>query len=163
MPTVYLAGGCYWGVQTYYDRVQGVTSTVAGFAQSRIPRPTGEQIASGEAGAVETVAVAYDSQQVSLQTLARLHALLIQETPADEKTPISEHVGFYWTDSEQRDAFEAAIRERNLADVTIEQLTRFEESSEEQQHYLASHPGAECHIPIALLNEVGKYQKELSI
>ena len=69
MPTVYLAGGCYWGVQTYYDRVQGVTSTVAGFAQSRIPRPTGEQIASGEAGAVETVAVAYDSQQVSLQTL----------------------------------------------------------------------------------------------
>lgn len=87
MPTVYLAGGCYWGVQTYYDRVQGVTSTVAGFAQSRIPRPTGEQIASGEAGAVETVAVAYDSQQVSLQTLARLHALLIQETPADEKHP----------------------------------------------------------------------------
>ena len=112
---------------------------------------------------METVAVAYDSQQVSLQTLARLHALLIQETPADEKTPISEHAGFYWTDSEQRDAFEAAIRERNLADVTIERLTRFEESSEEQQHYLASHPGAECHIPLALLNEVGKYQKELSM
>ena len=47
--------------------------------------------------------------------------------------------------------------------VTIERLTQFEESSEEQQHYLASHPGAECHIPLALLNEVGKYQKELSM
>ena len=44
MPTVYLAGGCYWGVQTYYDRVQGVTSTVAGFAQSRIRDPQGSRL-----------------------------------------------------------------------------------------------------------------------
>ena len=88
MPTVYLAGGCYWGVQTYYDRVQGVTSTVAGFAQSRIPRPTGEQIASGEAGAVETVAVADDSQQDSLQTLAKLHAVSVEESTGQEKRTV---------------------------------------------------------------------------
>lgn len=161
MPVAYLAGGCFWGVQAYYDRVDGVTGTVAGFAQSRIEHPTGEQIASGAAGAVETVAVTFDERAVSLKTLFRLHLLLVEETPVTSGIPPSELPGVFWTDQSQRRVAEYVLRDHPIPNLTAEELTAFEPSSQEQQHYLATHPGAECHVPLTLLSSVRKSQIRL--
>lgn len=161
MPVAYLAGGCFWGVQAYYDRVDGVTGTVTGFAQSRIEHPTGGQIASGAAGAVETVAVTFDEQTVSLKTLFRLHLLLVEETPVTSDAPPSELPGVFWTDRSQRCVVESVLRDHPIPNLRVEELTAFEPSSQEQQHYLAAHPGAECHVPLTLLSSVREWQKRL--
>ena len=44
MKEIYLAGGCYWGVQKYLDNIKGVTETTVGFANGNTEHPTYEQV-----------------------------------------------------------------------------------------------------------------------
>ena len=68
----YFAGGCFWGLERYYQGVDGVTATQVGYAQSKIPDPSYEQVCSGATDAAESVRVTFDPARVTLRTLALL-------------------------------------------------------------------------------------------
>ncbi|WP_334096779.1 peptide-methionine (S)-S-oxide reductase, partial [Helicobacter typhlonius] len=55
MATIYLAGGCFWGIQGYFDRLKGVQDSQVGYANSYIANPTYEMVCSGTSGAVEAL------------------------------------------------------------------------------------------------------------
>ena len=70
--TAYFAGGCFWGLERYFQNVDGVTDTTVGYAQSTVESPAYEQVCAGGTDAAETVKVEFNPAQVSLRTLTLL-------------------------------------------------------------------------------------------
>lgn len=77
MQTIYLAGGCFWGVQGYFDRLNGVIESQVGYANSKIESPSYEEVCSGLSGAVETLEFVFEERQLSLdEVLARFFSII---------------------------------------------------------------------------------------
>ena len=68
MKKIILAGGCFWGVQAYYDKVNGVKATEVGYIDGDFPNPTYEQVCNGSNHA-EAVKIEYNPDEVSLKKL----------------------------------------------------------------------------------------------
>ncbi|XAU16354.1 bifunctional methionine sulfoxide reductase B/A protein [Sulfurimonas sp. HSL3-1] len=67
----YFAGGCFWGVEYYMEKIPGVTSVVSGFMGGTKKEPGYYDVVGGGTGHLETVAVAYDPSKVDYETLAK--------------------------------------------------------------------------------------------
>lgn len=63
------AAGCFWCVESDFDKVSGVMATTSGFAGGREKSPTYDQVSSGRTGHTESVEVVYDPAKVSYQQL----------------------------------------------------------------------------------------------
>ena len=61
---LYLAGGCFWGVERILWRVDGVVSTAVGYMGGTTPNPTYQEICTGRTGHAETVRVVYDPRRL---------------------------------------------------------------------------------------------------
>ncbi len=61
--------GCFWGVETAFRRVDGVTSTAVGYAGGELANPSYEIVCSGQTGHAEVVRVEFDPARVSYQQL----------------------------------------------------------------------------------------------
>ncbi|MFC5370674.1 peptide-methionine (S)-S-oxide reductase MsrA [Arcanobacterium bovis] len=62
---IYLAAGCYWGVEEIFWNVPGVVSTSVGFMGGYTPNPTYQEVCTGQTGHTETVRVVFDESRVS--------------------------------------------------------------------------------------------------
>ncbi len=67
--TATFAAGCYWCVESDFDKVKGVVATLSGFMGGKTPNPTYRQVANGNTGHLEVVKVIYDPTKVSYQKL----------------------------------------------------------------------------------------------
>ncbi|NOT33616.1 MAG: peptide-methionine (S)-S-oxide reductase MsrA [Candidatus Eisenbacteria bacterium] len=79
----YLAGGCFWCVETAFEGVPGVLGVVSGFTGGPEKNPTYEQVSSGDAGHLEAVDVAYDASRVSYEKLLDIFWHNIDPTQSD--------------------------------------------------------------------------------
>ena len=69
MKKIYLAGGCFWGVEHFLSLIDGVEETTVGYANSDIDTPSYEDLKQHRSSASETVEVIYDENKISLTTL----------------------------------------------------------------------------------------------
>jgi peptide-methionine (S)-S-oxide reductase len=67
--TATFAGGCFWCVESDFDKVDGVLSTVSGFMGGTTPKPTYHQVTAGGTGHLEVVQITYDPAKVSYAKL----------------------------------------------------------------------------------------------
>jgi peptide-methionine (S)-S-oxide reductase len=65
MSTFTLAGGCFWCLETIYERLRGVERVESGYTGGRRPNPTYEQVCSGATGHAEAVRITYDPAVIS--------------------------------------------------------------------------------------------------
>jgi len=96
--TATFAAGCFWGVQWSFDRVNGVTGTVAGYTGGTVPNPSYETVCAGKTGHAEAVEVTYDPAKVSYGKLLKV----FREIGKDGETAGQYRVGVFYTNAAQR-------------------------------------------------------------
>ena len=154
MNIIYLAGGCFWGMQKYLDQFDGVAETEVGYANGPDAAPSYEDVCRS-VGHAETVRVVYDEARLSLERLLDLYFLVIDPLSVNRQghdSGIQYRTGVYYTDETQLPAIRAVFaREREKAGaplaVAAEPLRNFFPAEEYHQKYLDKNPGGYCHIP----------------
>ena len=63
------AGGCFWCVESDFDKVPGVLETVSGYTGGTVENPTYEAVTEGNTGHYEAVRITYDPAKVSYEEL----------------------------------------------------------------------------------------------
>lgn len=81
--TALFAGGCFWTMQSDFDKVPGVIKTIAGYAGGNVANPSYEQVETGNTGHYESVQVIYDPTEVSYSTLLNVYWHNIDPTNAE--------------------------------------------------------------------------------
>lgn len=66
------AGGCFWGLEYYMQKLPGILSTRPGFSGGHIDNPSYEEVCEKNTGHYEAVEILFDADQVSFEALARL-------------------------------------------------------------------------------------------
>jgi peptide-methionine (S)-S-oxide reductase len=67
------AGGCFWGVQSVFQRVKGVLATSAGYSGGSAATATYPQVTTETTGHAESVEVVYDPSRITYGTLLRIY------------------------------------------------------------------------------------------
>ena len=70
--TAVLAGGCFWGMETVFEHVKGVTDVVSGFAGGSASDATYDAVSSERTGHAEAVKIIYDPKQISYGQLLKI-------------------------------------------------------------------------------------------
>lgn len=171
---IYLAGGCFWGLEKLMQSIPGVTDAVSGYANG-----TGEEdanyqtVVKGQTGFRETVKVTYDPEQVSLDALLLAYFYVIDPTVENRQgndVGSQYQTGVYYEDDASREIVEriAALERRRREKFVVEigPLVNFFPAEEYHQDYLDKNPNGYCHIPRAEIElfsrlriDPGDYQK----
>lgn len=155
---IFLAGGCFWGAQHYFDCLDGVLETEVGYANGRTDAPSYEQVKHENTGHAETVRVVFDGARLPLPVLLEQYFKIIDPTSVDKQGGDVGHqyrTGIYYLDPRQKPVIKAALAElqarydRPLA-VECKPLENFWPAEEYHQKYLDKNPGGYCHVPAAL-------------
>ena len=72
METATFGAGCFWGVQSSFDKINGVIKTTVGYMGGSIKNPTYEQVSTGHTGHVEVINIIYDPKIVTYNDLLNL-------------------------------------------------------------------------------------------
>ena len=154
MQTIYLAGGCFWGVQKYFDQFDGVLATEVGYANGPEEAPSYRDVCNSS-GHAETVKVDYDPEVISLTELLGYYFMVIDPLSVNKQgndRGIQYRTGIYYTDESQLPEIKAVYKEQEekagakLA-VEMKPLKNFYTAEEYHQKYLDKNPGGYCHIP----------------
>jgi len=167
---IYLAGGCFWGVEEYFARIDGVIDSVSGYANGSFDNPTYENVCNNS-GHAETVHITYDSTKVSLDTLLKYYFRIIDPTSVNKQgndRGVQYRTGIYYQNDEDKQIALNAIKEEQKKYskpivIEVEKLKRFDKAEEYHQDYLKKNPNGYCHINLnkaseAIIDEK-KYQK----
>lgn len=155
---IYLAGGCFWGTQHYFDCLAGVVQTEVGYANGRIANPTYEQVKHENTGHAETVKVVFDRDRISLEELLEWYYKVIDPVSVNKQgndVGSQYRTGIYYTDPAHRDVIESSLTRlqqkysQPLA-VEVQPLENFYTAEEYHQKYLEKNPGGYCHISPAM-------------
>ncbi len=151
---VYLAGGCFWGVEQYFALVPGVLDAMSGYSQGTVENPSYEEVCTGTTGHTETVQVIYDSSVVSLNHLLNLYFDIIDpysiNKQGNDRGP-QYRTGIYYTNEADGQIAQNFIAEKQAATdrkivVEVEPVRNFFPAEAYHQDYLEKNPFGYCHI-----------------
>ena len=164
MSEIYLAGGCFWGVEKAMSLLEGVTSTQCGYANGD-PHliPDYMLVCSGRYGYAETVKVEYDPRTVGLDKVLLAFFMIIDPTQKDGQgndRGIQYRTGIYWTDEgsglfvkEVIARLSPRFKEFYTEALPLENFTPAEDG---HQKYLDRNPGGYCHISPDIMTEISR-------
>lgn len=145
---LYLAGGCFWGIEKYFQMVKGIVDTDCGYANGNIENPAYEQLKSGEATHAETVKLTYDSRKISLRDILEHYFELVNPFTVNEQG-IDKGIQYrsivLYRNEEEKEAMEKFFNEmqqyfEEKIMVSIEPLKNYYSAEEYHQDYYDKHP-----------------------
>jgi peptide methionine sulfoxide reductase msrA/msrB len=151
---IYLAGGCFWGLENYLRNIHGVLSTDVGYANGKTKNPTYEDVCYKNTGHAETVHVQYDISIISLSFLLDLFFNIIDPTTLNRQgfdRGTQYRSGIYYVDDNDKEIIEKSIdklQKQFTSPVVIEilPLKNYYLAEEYHQNYLTKNPSGYCHI-----------------
>lgn len=152
--TIYLAGGCFWGVQAYMEKLPGIVETEAGYANGNTENPSYEEVLRKATGHAETVRVVYDSDILPLMLLLKAFFKVVDPTQLNRQggdVGTQYRNGVFYVEEADRPVIEDAVAHlRELYDrpvvTEVKPLENFYPAEEYHQHYLDKTPSGYCHI-----------------
>jgi peptide-methionine (S)-S-oxide reductase len=114
-----LAGGCFWCLESAYNRLDGVQEALSGYMGGASENPSYKQICSGNSGHAEAVQIHFDAEQISYRELLEIFFTLHDPTTLNRQgndTGTQYRSAIFWHNLEQKTAAEALV-----AQLTIEQ------------------------------------------
>lgn len=151
---IYLAGGCFWGLEKLMQSIPGVIWATSGYANGKAGYvPTYQLVCTGSTGYRETVRVEYDTQKVSLDALLFAYFQVIDPTVKNRQgndRGSQYQTGVYFADEASQKTVEriAEIESQRHDNFVVEigPLERFYDAEEYHQDYLDKNPSGYCHI-----------------
>ena len=152
---IYLAGGCFWGVEHLMQSIPGVIDAQSGYANGTCEEDADyKTVCTGKTGFRETVRVEYDPAQVCLEALLMAYFYVIDPTVQNRQggdIGTQYQTGIYYTDERTRETVERIAEIEKSAGgaffVEIGPLKNFFSAEEYHQNYLEKNPNGYCHIP----------------
>ncbi|AMT96661.1 MULTISPECIES: bifunctional peptide-methionine (S)-S-oxide reductase MsrA/peptide-methionine (R)-S-oxide reductase MsrB [Psychrobacter] len=158
--SIYLAGGCFWGIEAYMERVDGVVDAVSGYANGDTANPSYEQVIRGS-GHAETVKVTYDADKIDLDTVLKYYFRVVDPTSVNKQgndRGVQYRSGVYYTDKADKAVIDAALKRvqsqyKQKVVVENEALDNFYLAEAYHQDYLAKNPNGYCHVDLSLADD----------
>ena len=155
---IYLAGGCFWGVEAYYQQLKGVLNTAVGYANGNIKNPSYQDLLQGIATHAETVKIEYDSLIITLEQLLEHFLRFVNPYSLNRQgndIGIQYRSGVYFTSADDKliiqNYFQSRLDDTHKIEVTT--LIDFYLAEEYHQNYLIKNPNGYCHVNLNLIND----------
>lgn len=151
---IYLAGGCFWGVEKYLASLNGVISTEVGYANGKTLNPTYQEVCYNNTGHAETVRIMYDNKYITLDHLLNVYFRVIDPTSINRQggdVGTQYRTGIYYVNDADRTIIDKAISDlaaqytKPIA-IEVEPLDNYSSAEEYHQKYLEKNPDGYCHI-----------------
>lgn len=161
---IYLAGGCFWGIEKLMQSIPGVVNAVSGYANGDTGDiPTYQKVVTGKTGYRETVRVEYEPAKVSLDALLFAFFHVIDPTIKNAQgndIGTQYQTGIFYADEASGETVKCIVgivrnRYKKFV-VEIKPLERFYDAEEYHQDYLDKVPEGYCHISRTEMDMVSK-------
>ncbi len=147
------AGGCFWGVEYYFQNAKGVKSTQVGYIGGKTQNPTYEEVCRHNTGHIEAMEVTYDPKETNFEEMAKLFFEIHDPTQTDGQGPDigSQYLSvIFYLDDAQKKTSENLISQLNAKGLkvatTLRPATTFWPAEKYHQQYY-EHKGSTpyCH------------------
>ena len=157
---IYLAGGCFWGIEAFISRLKGINQTEVGYANGRDLAPTYEKVCTGKTGHAETVKVTYNPEIISLDEILENFYKIIDPYSKNRQggdIGTQYRTGIYWQEEFQKDIvidFLKQKQRKSTRPIAIEAypISSFYPAEMYHQKYLEKNPQGYCHVDLNLIN-----------
>ncbi len=158
MKEIALAGGCFWGVDEFFSRKDGVMDTESGYSNGHVENPTYKEVCTGKTGHAETVYLKYDENMITLETILEKFFKVIDPTSLNKQgndRGTQYRTGIYYIDQEDKDMIDSFIESKKVKYnkpivVEVEPLKNYYKAENYHQDYLKNNPGGYCHIDLSI-------------
>ncbi|CAK4814077.1 unnamed protein product [Aphanomyces euteiches] len=160
LQTIYLAGGCFWGIEAYISRIVGVQDVTSGYANGTGENPTYKDVVRGDRGFAETVEVKYDPARIQLTDLLTDFFKVINPTSVNKQgndEGINYRTGIYYKNDSDASIINAVVAKEQLKYkkkivTEVMPLTNYYLAEEYHQDYLEKNPDGYCHVDLSVLD-----------
>jgi len=149
------SGGCFWGVETLFEEVEGVIEAISGYSGGNVENPTYEKVLTGKTGHAESVLVVFDPKIVSYSELLDIFWRLHNPTEVNKQGPdvgTQYRSAIFYINEEQKNIAEeskAAFDKKKIFDkpavTEIVAFDKFYPAEEYHQDYSDKNPSYICH------------------
>lgn len=155
---IYLAGGCFWGLEEYFSRIAGVVYTDVGYANG-LTEDTSYRLIK-ETDHAETVYIRYDEDRLSLKDILLYYFRVVDPVSVNKQgndTGRQYRTGIYYVDKKDIQVIEMMLKQlqekykKKLA-IEVEELKNYIRAEDYHQEYLKKNPGGYCHIDVRKAN-----------
>lgn len=156
MATAIFGAGCFWGVEAFFERFEGITTTRVGYTGGNIENPTYEQVKTGKTGHAEAIRLEYDP---SVITYAELVNIFFEAHDPTSRNKQGVDVGhqyrsaIFYADASQKYIAEEKVKEWDAKGIfkrpivsEIVELSTFYDAEEYHQKYIHKNGSVACGI-----------------
>lgn len=154
MKEIYLAGGCFWGVDAYFSQIDGVITTECGYANGKTETTTYEELFRTDFA--ETVRVEFDEKIISLENILENFYYIVNPFSINKqgndrgrqyrsgiysKNESDLEFALEFLDKKQRESDEKIV-------IEVEKIKNYVVAEAYHQDYLKKNPNGYCHIDL---------------
>lgn len=153
---IILAGGCFWGVEELFRKINGVVDTEVGYTGGDIKSPTYRDVTTGKTGHAESIKITYDKRKINLEEIFRYFFRIHDPTTVNRQgndVGTQYRSAIFIRELHQAELATKIIEETNKLGrfkrpvaTTVERESAFYSAEEYHQDYLIKNPGGySCH------------------
>lgn len=160
MKEIILAGGCFWGVEAYFQLLKGVVDTEVGYTDGPSFAPTYQEVCANS-GHVEACWLRYDDSLLTLEQILEHFFRIIDPTARNRQgfdIGVQYRTAIFYLDPLDQSVIDFFLTAqqanfRKPIQTYVKAALPFYSAEEYHQDYLKKNPGGYCHVNLGLLRE----------